>query len=161
MQPVESTAEILYHRMLNRSVDKRWADWAYEMLVAGFDSESLVMLAGEVEFYNQFEMQRLADKVFEELGLRWDNREVASKNQARYLVEKALAGKTSIPTAIDNLKEIYRDLDYEESLGGFYGLYWAKSDLELYGVQYYWDGATRENFIEIATDYFKEWLSEN
>jgi len=35
MQPVDSTAEILYLRMLNRSVDKRWADWVYEMLVGG------------------------------------------------------------------------------------------------------------------------------
>lgn len=161
MQPVDSTAEILFLRMLYRSVDKQWADWAYEMLVAGFDSESLVMLAGEMNFYNQFEMQRLADKALDELNLNWDDRENVLRDYARYLVKKAVSGKTSTATALDTLAIIYRTLDYEEPWGDFYALYYAKSDLDLYGFQHYWDGATKENIDEIIISYFREWLSKN
>src|ERR1700760_1376096 len=113
MQPIDSTAEILYLRMLNRSVDKRWAVWAYEMLVAGYDTESLVILAGEVEFYNQFEMHRLADKSFEELGLRWDDRDLVLRGYASYLLKKVLTGETSIAWSLDALKGIYLMLEYE------------------------------------------------
>jgi len=49
------------------------------MISAGFETESLLMLAGEVEPFNQFEMQRLTDKVFDELGLVYDNRELVLK----------------------------------------------------------------------------------
>ena len=69
MKPVPSTSEILVFRMLDRNIDKRWIDWAYEMICAGFETENLIELAGEIEPYNQFELQRLTDKIFKELGL--------------------------------------------------------------------------------------------
>lgn len=160
MKPVESTAEILYLRMLNRSVDKRWGDWAYEMLVAGFDSESLVMLAGEAEFYNQFEMQTMADKAFSELNLKWDNREKVSMDYVRYLVKKALAGEKQVGIVLDSLKEGYLGWDYERVLQDFALLFWAKEDLDYCGEQYYWEGATKENIDKIAIEYFREWLGK-
>ncbi|MES2111019.1 MAG: hypothetical protein V4577_19840 [Bacteroidota bacterium] len=161
MKPVDSTAEILYLRMLNRSVDKRWVDWAYDMLVAGFDSESLVMLAGETEFYNQFEMHRLADKVFEELGLRWDNREQVLKGYTASLLKKVLNKKAPIAATLDILKDAYLDLGYEDFFNDFFLLSHAKRALTDYGFQHYWKDATKENIDQVIIDYFRDWLRKN
>lgn len=49
LQPVKSTAEILAFKAFNKDIDKRWIDWAYNMLLAGYSTEYLVMLAGERE----------------------------------------------------------------------------------------------------------------
>jgi hypothetical protein len=76
MKPVKSTAEILAFKALNRDVDKTWVDWAVDMLIAGFDTEHLTILAGESEPFNQFQMQELAEKVLVELQLDYsDNSE--------------------------------------------------------------------------------------
>ncbi len=157
MKPIPSTAEILHLRTLNRSVNKRWVDWAYDMLVAGFDTDSLVMLAGETEFSNQFEMQSLADKALHELNLKWDNRELVIRNYACYIIEKVLNDKINIITALDILKEAFLDLNYENYFHDFYLLYHAKRSLDNYGFQHYWDGATRENIDAVIKQYFIDW----
>ena len=158
MKPIDSTAEILFLRTCDGSINKRWANWAYDMLVAGFDTESLVMLAGETEFYNQFELQRMADNVLQELNLKWDDRELVYRNYVRYVVEKALRDEIGVAAALDILKEAYSDLDHEKLFLAFYLLHHAKHSLDNYGFQHYWDGATRENIDEIVKAYFEEWL---
>jgi len=54
MKSVKSTTEILAFKALNRDINKTWVDWAVEMLMAGFDTENLTILAGEFEPFNQF-----------------------------------------------------------------------------------------------------------
>ena len=69
MIPVASTAEILAYKALNRDIGRSWVDWAIEMLFAGFETEHLIILAGETEPYNQFKLQELTNKVLSELQL--------------------------------------------------------------------------------------------
>lgn len=160
MKPIDSTAEILAFKMLGRNVNKKWIDWAYAMICAGFDTENLVILAGEMEPYNQYELQRLAEKVFKELNLKWDDRELVYKNYIYYLVNAALSGKMNTLVVLDMLKEIYMELNYKSSLSYFYMLYYAYDDLKYSNLQYYWDGATRENIDEIINAYFREWVAK-
>ena len=61
MKPIDSTAEILAFKMLGHSINKKWITWAYDMISAGFETESLLILAGEQEPFNQFEIQRLTN----------------------------------------------------------------------------------------------------
>jgi hypothetical protein len=143
--------------MLGRGVDKKWVEWAYDMLSAGFETESLVILAGELEPYNQFELNALTDNVFKELNLTWNDREQVLKNYACYLVSEALDGKMKILNVLDILKDIYIDLDYDPPLNGFYLLYYAWDDLRYSDKQWYWDGATRENIDSVVMGYFAEW----
>jgi len=75
MKPVKTTAEILAFKALNRDVDKTWVDWAVELLMAGYNTEHLTILAGESEPFNQFQMQELANKVLEELQLDYSDKE--------------------------------------------------------------------------------------
>ncbi|MFZ4464691.1 MAG: hypothetical protein ACOYN5_12650 [Bacteroidales bacterium] len=56
MISVKTTAEILAFKALNRNIDKTWVDWAVDMLIAGYDTENLTILAGESEPFNQFQM---------------------------------------------------------------------------------------------------------
>ncbi|HVW98180.1 MAG TPA: hypothetical protein VHA56_19585 [Mucilaginibacter sp.] len=160
MKPIPSTAEILAFKMIGRSIDKRWVDWAYDMLCEGFDTENLVMLAGETEPFNQFEMQRLTDQVFEELGLKWDDREAVLKNYVSYLIDPVLAGKKKADVVLSVLYGLYQELGYESSLNDFSLLYWAKDDLRYSDDQWYWPGATRGNIDEIIMNYFTKWREE-
>jgi len=157
MKPIASTAEILAFKMLGRNINKKWIDWAYDMLSAGFETENLLILAGELEPYNQFELQNLTDKVFNELNLTWENRELVYKNYACYLVGEALDGKSKVANVLSILKDIYIELDYETSLEDFAMLYYANDDLSYSENQWYWEGATRENIDEIIKNYFVEW----
>ena len=160
MKPIPSTAEILAFKMLGHNVNKRWITWDYDMLVAGFESENLVILAGETEPYNQFELQGLTDKVFAELNLSCDNRALVYKNYICYLVAKALDNEIKAANVLDIIKDLYIENNYESLLGNFYLLYYACDDLKYSENQGYWDGATRENIDKIIKDYFMEWKAK-
>ncbi|MBD1383967.1 hypothetical protein IDJ75_01650 [Mucilaginibacter rigui] len=160
MKPIPSTAEILAFKVLGRAIDKTWVNWAYDMLEAGFETENLVILAGEIQPYNQFELQSLTDRVFIELNLALNNRERILKKYVCYLVDKALTGEVKFIAMLGIVKDMYFELDHDSSFGGFYLLYWAYDDLEYSEQQWYWDGATRENIDEMARDYFIQWKAE-
>jgi len=161
MKYIPSTAEILAFKMLGKSVNKNWINWAYDMLNAGFETENLVMLAGEVEPYNQFELQGLTNKVFEELNLAWSDTEEVYTNYINYLISEALAEKLKLENVLNIIKDIYYQLDYESSLQDFYMLYCAYDDLRYSDNQHYWDGATRGNIDLIIRQYFENWMNDN
>lgn len=157
MKPVKSTAEILAFKALNRDVDKTWVDWAVDMLMAGFDTEHLRILAGEREPFNQFQMQELTDIVLIELRLDHSDIDKTIKNYACYLIDKSLHGQIDNLKVLEILNNICIKLDYVEYLYDFYSLYFAKVDLSFSPNQWYWDGATRENIEQLITDYFTIW----
>lgn len=157
MKPVNSTPEILAFKALNRDIDKTWVNWAIDMLKAGYDTEYLTILAGESEPFNQFQMQELTDKVLTELQLKYSDKDQTIKNYASYLIDKSLDGELDSFKVLDILKDICIELDYVKYLYDFYSLYFAKDDLSYSEIQWYWDGATRQNIDKIITDYFKTW----
>ena len=160
MKPVKKTLEILGLKALNREINRTWVDWAIDMLLAGYDTEYLTILAGENEPFNQFQMQDIADKVLMELQLDYSNKEQTIKNYACYLIEKSLEGETDNFIVLNELKDICIELDYEKYLYEFYLLYFAKYDLLYSENQWYWDGATKENIDNIINDYFVKWKNE-
>ena len=154
MNSVKSTSEILAFKILNRNVNNVWINWAVEMLTAGYNSESLLFLAGENEKTNQFELQNLANKTLEELGLDFSNQEKVIKNYVCFLVSEAILGNKSYLSVLTTLKDLCIELDYETYLYDFYSLYYAQEDLKYDTHQWYWDNANRENIKQIITDYF-------
>ena len=157
MKPVKTTAEILAFKVLNRDIDNTWVNWAVDMLMAGYDTEHLIILAGESEPFNQFQMQKLTDKVLNELKLDFSDKDQTVKNYACYLIDKFLDGELDNFKVLEILKDIYIELDHEKYLCDFYSLYFAKDDPFYSENQWYWDGATRENIDEIIMDYFTTW----
>jgi hypothetical protein len=157
MKPVKKTFEVLALKALNRKVDRTWVDWAIDMLVAGYDTEHLAILAGEKEPFNQFQMYDLTNKVLEELQLDYSNMERTIKNYACYLIDMSLDNELDAFTALNILKDICIEFDHEKCLYEFYLLYFAKDGLIHSENQWYWDGATRENIDGIISDYFINW----
>ena len=157
MRPVKSTPEFLVFKALNRDIDKTWVAWAVEMLSAGYETEHLVILAGEHEPFNQFYMQELVDSVLTELGLDYSDKDQTIKNYACYLIDRSIAGEMDTFQVLATLKDIYFEVGYERYLRDFHDLYYAKDDLSDSANQWYWDGATRDNIDTIINDYFRNW----
>ena len=157
MKPVKSTVEILAFKALNRDINKTWVNWAVEMLMAGFDTENLAILAGEFEPYNQFQLHDLTTKVLDELQLDYSNKEQTIKNYACYLIDQSLCKEVESIKVLDILKDICIELDYEKYLYHFYILYFAKDSLMDSDDQWYLDGADKNNIDKIIEDYFNNW----
>src|SRR5690606_29824589 len=160
MKPVKNTAEILAFKVLNRNIDKAWVEWAIDMLMVGYESEHLLILAGESEPFNQFEMQDLADRVLTDLQLEYSDKTRIINNYVLYLVEKSLNEEIDAFNVLNILKDICIELDYRVDLYDFYSLYYAKEDLIDSGNQWYWDGANRENSDDIIRDYLIAWRTK-
>jgi hypothetical protein len=161
MTQIPSTYEILALKALNRDIDNTWTNWAIEMLRRGFDTENLVILAGQNQPFNQFEIQHLADKVLTELNLNYSDKDLTIKTYASYLLDKALKKEIDVLAVLCILKDICIELDMEKYLYQFYLLYFAKDDLLDSDVQWYIDNADKNNIDEIISDYFKKWLADN
>lgn len=157
MKPVESTSKILAYKVLDRDVDEQWIHWAVEMMMSGFDTESLVILAGISYPYNQFELQALTAKVFDELHLDYSDKIKVLRNYVCYLVNKILVLEIPVSKALGMIRDIYYELDYAEWLQEFYLLWCAQDDLLYSDDQLYWSGATRDNFESVVIDYCKNW----
>jgi hypothetical protein len=150
MQPVKSTAEILSSKVLNQGIGANWVQWAIEMLSAGFDSEHLRMLAGELPPYDQLYLKDLTDKVLHELNLEYYNKEQAIRN----LIDKALNGEAEILKVLEILSRLCMERGYDRSLYNFYLLYHAKQELLKSKVQFYWGEADRSNIDTVIKEYF-------
>ncbi|WP_131537755.1 hypothetical protein [Pedobacter nototheniae] len=152
------TAEVLAYKALNRDFDKNWINWAIEMLINGFDTEHLVILAGMSEPFDYFEMQALTTKVLNELGLDYSNKLKSGYDYISYLINLCFENKIKPIAALREIMDLYLELSHESSIQHFYFLYYAKVDLIEDEVQWYIDGVDRSNIDETILNYFREWL---
>ncbi len=157
LKPVESTPEILALKVLNRNFDMRWIQWALKMIKAGFETEYLLILAGESEPFNHFEMTDLTNQVFRELNFDYTNKSIIINNYVCYLIDLSLKGKKEVIEILRELKDLYVELDMDGRLSDFYLLYFAKDDLSESEHQWYWEGADRSNIDEIILNTFNKW----
>ena len=153
---------LLAKRALGYAIDESWVDWAVSLLVAGYDTPSLRILAGMSAPFDVFEMNALADRVVAELGLHpFTDPKEAAHALTTVLCQQLLAGTAPIDDVLRQIKNVSVDLNLEPELGDFSLLYWARSDLIDDEIQWYWDGATRENIDEIVRDRCRKWLADH
>ena len=157
---VLSTYKILKAKAFNENIDETWIDWAIEMMEAGYESDNLYMLAGETKPFNQFELQELTRKVLKDLGLDYADKKTALRNYVYYLISTSIEHPETYYKTLRELKNICQDLDLDKAYMDFYLLYYAKDDLLVDEVQWYWDGADRQNIDEIIKERFKKWMDE-
>ena len=157
VEPIKSTAEILAFKVLNRDIDESWITWAIDMLTAGFETEHLIILAGETKPYNQFHLQALTTKVLQELHLDYADMDKTIKNYVCFLIEKIFERECDRLEVLSMLKDLCVELDHKHYLYDFYLLYFAKEDLADSNHQWYWDGADRNNIDTIIDEYLKRW----
>jgi hypothetical protein len=160
MKYIKSTCEILALKILNKDVDEVWIDWANQMLVSGYETEHLTILAGISKPFNQFYLQELTSKVFHELSIDFSAPERIIKDYALYLIEEARGGVRTYFDVLGILKKICIERDYEKYLFNFYLLFFALDDLKYSEFQAYWPDADRNNIDSIISDYFNKWQIE-
>ena len=131
------------------------------MMMVIYETEHLIELAGIAKPYNQFELKELTDKVFEELNLDYTNQDNVVNDYVRYLAMEVLNVNRELLNFLREIKNLCIALDYDSKIYDFYSLYFAKEDLNYDTVQWYWDGADRNNIDKICIDYLKKWIDEN
>lgn len=158
--PVLSTYKILKDKAFNSDIDESWAHWAIEMIEAGFESKSLYELAGIEIPFNQFVLQELTDRVLSDLGLSFTDTKIVIENYCYFIIKNSIPNSESYYKVLKELKNICIDLDHAKKYFDFYLLFFAKDDLLVDTVQWYWDGADRENIDRIIHDYFIQWVKK-
>lgn len=161
MKPIASTAQILAYKMLNKSIDEVWINWAVDMLMAGFETENLVILAGMGLSENQFELQALTDRVLQELQLSYSDTDKVIKNYVSWLLNECLNQRLEPLKVLRWITDMYNGTNQDKQLQDFYLLYWAKDELLSTHDQWYWPDADRSNIDSIITNYFTQWLTDN
>lgn len=155
-----STYKILLNKALNRAVDDSWAFWAIEMIEAGFESDSLYVLAGILEPYNQFELEVLTSNVFDDLDLNYKNKNEVVQNYIRFLITNSINKPETFISVLKELSDFYFELDLDSNLSDFDRLYLAKKDLLLDEFQWNWKEANRSNIYLIINNYFIAWKTK-
>lgn len=157
-----STTEITANYVLHERLDQDVVDWAVQMLLDGFDSDSLRILAGESEPFSYYELRPLFERCLRELKIPLPkDQQDALVHLIPLKLKSYLRGEADYRECIRELKQYY---DYTEVTSGMQTLYllnWAASDLEYEEYSHYWDGATRENIDQIIRTEVEKWLAGN
>lgn len=162
LQKVASTAEILVYKQQNININAQWKDWALEMLMAGYETENLFILAGEDIHCNPFEFAELTDKIFEELHLNEIDSNSIIILYSLFIVKSVIQSpdKNKVSAALNKLEQECINNEYNTFLYDFYLLSNAIDELKALGEQWYWNDAslTKENWYEYTLKFFKLWI---
>ena len=162
LQKVASTAEILVYKQQNININAQWKDWALEMLMAGYETENLFILAGEDIHCNPIEFAELTDKIFEELHLNEIDSNSIIILYSLFIVKSVIQSpnKNKVSVALNKLEQECINNEYNTFLYDFYLLSNAIDELKALGEQWYWNDAslTKENWYEYTLKFFKLWI---
>jgi len=154
-----STIRILLDKALQETAGHNCVDWAIGMLERGRDGHHLLRLAGMLPLYNHFEIADLRDRALEELGIEDLAPDDAVRSYAVELLESALAGKVDLVRAFETLAGLYVANGYQRDILDFYLLHYAHKDLQEDDIQWYWDGASRNNIDAVMRDQAEQFLA--
>jgi hypothetical protein len=155
-----TTAHILADKALDEPCGQTCVDWAITMLEQGHDGHYLTRLAGMLPPYNHFELADLRDRALREQGIPDVDDSAAVRAFAAERLRLALAGEIELMTAVEAVADLCIARDYAKELFDFYLLYFAYIDLRDSDIQWYWQGATRENIDAISRQRAVEFLRE-
>jgi len=134
MHTSDLTNKMLAYQYLKEFNIDHAIDWALEMLSRGYETPSLVILAGISKPTNFFEAEKYLLASLNELGIVLPEKQDAIVRYCRTFIEK-IAKSIHVKT---NLKALYSTgltFDHEKPIFDFYLLYWAWGDLD-YGETY-------------------------
>jgi len=155
-----TTARILADRALQEPCGQQCVNWAVSMLVAGHDGRYLAMLAGLSPPYNHFELADLRDRALAEVGAPELTDVEAVRAYVAELLQFALAGEADLIETLGEVKDMYIAYGYPRDIQDFYSLYFAYDALRDSVVQWYWNGATQENIIDLIRARARQFISE-
>lgn len=136
-------------------------DWAQEMVFLGYETPSLLMLAGLTTPTNYFQAIEYLNGALSELGLQNKKGDEAIISYSSYYI-KRIAASEDVKENLHKVCKLCQAIQYHDAIYDFYLLYWAWGDLD-YGneVQFYWEGADKDNIEAIVVETAKKWLAQN
>lgn len=160
MPPVP-TSEILLKKALQSAAGKDCVEWAFGLLESGVDTPNLRILAGKTEPYNSFEMERLRDRVLEDLNIVALPLLEAATGYLLEKFERALRGELNMIHALNEAKNLWYETGNARELNDLAMLYFAHDDLAAGHDQWYWKNATKDNIQDIIRDEMQKFVREH
>jgi hypothetical protein len=156
------TSEIFARRFLDFGPDETIISWAESMVCAGFNSDGLFILVGEIQPFNKFEIDILLDRIKRELQLPIVQSETeAIEIIATAYVQRFIFGDADSPSTLLALAQFYSNEGPLDVIYDFYLLHYAAADLEIDETQYYWPDAEKSNIERIIRDRCLTWIKEH
>jgi len=158
----ELTYKVIAFPAIKLVNNDEFIDWAIEMVELGYETRSLLILAGFSYPLDFFEAVPYIKSSIKELGLEPRTGENATISYASYYARK-IARKDSIRKNLGELYDFY-NLQYSETpMNTFWHLYWAWDtiDFKTGGHNPHWPGADQSNIEQIVIVEAKKWLNEN
>lgn len=140
---------------------KSFSDWATNMLIAGYSSTNLGNLAGIEETYPDEKLFDLVQLVFDELELDYSNGSILLKYYCLITINEINNHTIPLSEGLFKLYQISLEDDLSENTIDFYNLFHAYEGLGDDSVQWYWNGANKDNIDVICYEYFQNWINNN
>ena len=147
IQKVPQTSQILFLYKQEKGISEEWKSWAWAMMENGYDTPSIIQLAGEDLSMNPFEFFSLANSVFEELELDITTDD-AYYQYALGIARQVLKGEISSEKGFKILTQTAIDTNYHDAFMKFYYLEDNADLLRDHLPGCYGDGTMREDNIE-------------
>ena len=147
IQKVPQTSQILFLYKQEKGISEEWKSWAWAMMENGYDTPSIIQLAGEDLSMNPFEFFSLANSVFEELELDITTDD-AYYQYALGIARQVLKGEISSEKGFKILTQTAIDTNYHDAVMKFYYLEDNADLLRDHLPGCYGDGTMREDNIE-------------
>lgn len=138
-------------------------DWACDMLLYGYETEHLLLLAATTKPTTAFESELYLDNAVEELGLNFIYGEKALISYTWTYVSELSKG-AAIKTNLSIIDRTYMANMDRTLISDFTSLSYAwdcyrDDDADFY-IPRYWEGATKDNLEDTTISYAKEWLEK-
>lgn len=136
-------------------------DWALEMMLLGYESPNLHILAGLQKPVIYIEGIDYLKATIRELGLKELEGDDALISYASYYIREISLGR-QIKANLYNLCRFYISADLNDLFQDFYLLYWAWDEFDHdQADQYYYPDATWDNIEYITVKTARKWLADN
>lgn len=145
-----STKAIFGKRVLTQLSASDYVDWAGEMLMQGYDSHHLCILAGLDNSTSFYEADERFLRAARELGFDVPDSEKAVRLYACETAQQIIEGQLTGHEGVRSLSKICRDTTYHPDFIAWYYLDEAWDFMMAGDPPYTYQSATLENYDEVA-----------
>ena len=142
---------------------KECIDWAVEMLLLGYETPSLLIVAACSSRSSFFELKPYMEKALQELGLKPKNGDAAIISYCSFFI-RAIAKGEDVKGKLAELHRFCQHTDCDGDLFDFQSLYWAWDDIDFLGDEYpthYWPDVNQENIEATVRKVASDWLGKH
>jgi len=160
-KPIDLTYKVAAYEVIDDFNPDCCIDWATQMILNGFNSDSLFILSSLEKPANYFETINYLQDAFKSLELEFKNDLDGIFSYAYYLLNE-IAKNNHIKENLDTLRNFCISKDYADEIFDFYLLSWAWHDINA-GIdqQEYWPEANQQNIKNIVKLEANKWIKKH